>query len=149
MTAITPVTSGPVGEFFNVRAATAQANTGQTDWIVVPAWAQFAEVFFNITAAAGTTPGPTTISIKSADLKSLNDTNAVTLSAGSAIANTGGQVVDMGPGITGIADAASATRVTINTVLPPLLGLTVLLDRTNTDETYTYNLSVTFRSGSR
>ena len=40
----------------------AQANTGQTDWILVPAWAQFAEVFFNITATGGTTPGPSTLS---------------------------------------------------------------------------------------
>ena len=143
MAAIVPFAT--TGAFVIVRNAVAQANTGQTDWLLVPQWATFCTVHLNITATAGTTPGPSTLSIKSAMQVGIDDTNAQTMSAGSAIAVNGGQVVDIGPGVTGIADAGSATKVTVNAILPAILGLTLLLDRTNADETYTYTLSARFK----
>lgn len=146
MAAITLSTApSTAGEFVNLVNATAQANTGQTTWVSTPAWALYATVWFNITANGGTTPGPSSLGIKSADPKTLNDTNALTLKTGTTIATTGMQVWDLGPGVTGIADATSATRETLNCVLPELMGFTVTLDRSNADETYTYTLSVMFR----
>jgi hypothetical protein len=140
MAAIVPVALTDL--FTVVRTGTAQANVGQTDWVAIPAFATDAVISLDITAVAGTTPGPTTLSLKTASPKTLNDTNTSVLSAGSAIASTGYQEIVIGPGVTGIADAGAATRVTVNTVLPDLLGLSLLLSRADGDETYTYTLAI-------
>jgi len=38
------------------RSASAQANTGQTDWLLTPPWANYVWIMLNVTATAGTTP---------------------------------------------------------------------------------------------
>lgn len=154
MAAITPIQ--PSGEFTLVRTGTAQANTGQTDWIQVPAWAQFAKVDFNLTAVAGTTP-LADLTINGSDPATNDDTYIYKLRGHAAFTQITGAahlVVDLGPGVLGIADdvttaATGYSDAAINTVLPALLGLRLVFDRTSGDETYTYKLSVLFRSGSR
>src|SRR5438552_286278 len=154
MAAIVPVTTGPLGEFFPLRSATAQATTGQTDWVQVPAWAQFCVVILNVTATAGTTP-ICLPSLLTADPVTLTDTNTQVLGATTTggVTSTGLATIEVGPGITGIANAVAiggtGGTAQLNAILPALMGVKVLNDRTTGDETYTYKLSLLFRSGSR
>jgi hypothetical protein len=143
------------GEFIIIRQATAQANTGQTDWFVVPQWAVFATVNFNLTAVAGTTPIVTVINIMSLDPVSRDDASAYNIAqhANLAAVNITGAaqiVTDIGPGVTGIADdvtqaATGFSRAALNAVLPANMGVQLTFDRTTGDETYTYTLSAKFR----
>jgi hypothetical protein len=135
------------------RSETAQATTGQTDWINVPEYAKYAFVFLNITATAGTTP-LTDISFLAADPVSRDDAHVIKLAEHADLTDADGTaaqfIYQLGPGVTGIADdvtaaAAADSVVSLNVVLPPLLGIKIHNDRTGTNETYTYNLSVTFR----
>lgn len=147
MAAISPISV--TNDFTVVRKATAQATTGQTDWLKLPLKAKFAQVFLNITANAGTTP-TTTPSFLVADPVALNDSYVINLaehSALTAITTAGQYVFDIGPGVTGIANdvtnaAAADSYVTLNAILPAILGIKILNDRTTGDETYTYNLSL-------
>ena len=154
MAAITTIQSA--GDFLVARTASAQANTGQTDWIAVPHWASFATVDFNLTAVAGTTP-LADLTLNSTDPVAKDDTYIYKLRGHTAftqISAAAHLVVSVGPGVLGIADdvttaATGYSDAAINTALPVLLGLKLVFDRTTGDETYTYNLSVNFRSGSR
>jgi len=61
------------------------------------------------------------------------------------------QTIDIGPGVTGIADdvtgaAAADARMAINTLLPPWLVYQVVTDGTTNDEDYTYRLVAHFRA---
>ena len=53
MAAIT-ATTVPRG-FHVIRQASAQATTGQTDWLRLPTSTHFVRIFLNVTAVAGTT----------------------------------------------------------------------------------------------
>ncbi len=53
--AVVTLVADPIGSGYT-RTGTAQANTGQTDWIPVPGYAKYAHVRLDITALAGTTP---------------------------------------------------------------------------------------------
>ena len=135
------------------RSGTAQATVGQVDWINVPAWAKYCQVFFSLSAVAGTTP-VATLSLKNGEPVARDDGRLIALAEHAAFTGltaAADLVVDIGPGITGIANdvtnsATADSYVALNAVLPQLLGVSLVLDRTDTDETYTYNLSVTFRS---
>jgi hypothetical protein len=135
------------------REASAQATTGQTDWINVPSWARYISIFFNLTAVAGNTP-ISTLSLKAADPVSRDDAHVINIAEHAALTGitaAGQYILQVGPGVTGIADdvtnsATADSVISLNAVLPQLLGVTVLNDRTTGDETYTYNLSVTFRA---
>jgi hypothetical protein len=125
-----------------IRTATAQANTGQTDWIAIPRWANYVVVFLNMSASAGTSPGPTLQHIKTVDPITRDDTNTVALlTATVGLTNTGLFVTEIGIGVKAGTDVTnSATRNILHAVIPPLLGVQTVLDRTNGDETYTYTL---------
>ena len=139
-------------EFHIIRQASAQATTGQTDWLRLPQWASYASVFLNVTATAGTTP-ILTPSFLVADPVSQDDSHVVNLAEHAAFTGITGAaqyVFQMGPGVTGIADdvtnaAAADSFVSLNVVLPLFLGVRILNDRTTGDETYTYNLSIWLR----
>lgn len=155
MAAITPVI--PTGEVFVVRTGTAQANTGQTDWVQVPPWATYAKVDFNLTSVGASTTPVADLTINGSDPATLDDSTLYKLRGHTAftpITAAAHLVVDIGPGVTGIADevttaATGYSDAAINTILPALLGLKLVFDRTTGDEVYTYKLSVLFRSGSR
>ena len=150
MAAITATTVP--GGFHVIRQASAQATTGQTDWLRLPQWAKYASVFLNLTANAGTTP-LTTPSFLVADPVSQDDSHVINLgehAAFTAISTAGQYVFQLGPGVTGIADdvtnaAAADSYASLNVVLPLFLGVRILNDRTTGDETYTYNLSIQLR----
>jgi hypothetical protein len=253
--------SSPIGSGYT-RTGTAQADTGQTDWIPVPAWARFVIVRIDWTAAAGTTPvltpafygmnvagldeesrfkiaehtaftGMTTVRVNEVQTITLSagiatetfkltnggveSTTAVTLPTGGyanvtaaqikacllsipawngdtaniavvkaandyavtfsgrlgrtnigdttitsktgaadgSVANTtagvpgAGFTANIGPAVTGIADdvtnsATAESVVSLNAVLPPILGVELVLDRTSQNETYTYTMTVRF-----
>ncbi len=136
-----------------VRSASAQATTGQVDWIAPPVYAKFCQVFLNWTATGGTTP-IITVSFFAADPTAMVDTNVILLAEAAAftgITAVNQYVYDIGPGVTGIANdvTSSATAdsyITLNANLPTIMGLKLLLERGDADETYTYNLSATFRA---
>lgn len=156
MAAIVPSTSVRPGFGHNlVRSGVAQANVGQTDWFWVPKQAEFAIVTFALTAAGGTTP-VTNLTIKGADPFVLDDTysyhvGGTTLTAQNTTATSGLlQVVVIGPGITHAADdvilgATGVNHAAINAVLPALMGLGLVFDRADGNETYTYKLGVQFQ----
>ena len=139
--------------FAALRNVSAQATTGQTDWFYTPRSARFAMVFLNVTAVAGTTP-ILTPSCFAADPVLKDD--AYVIRIGEAAAYTGitaaaQYAIQIGAGVTGIADdvtnsATADSYLSINAVLPLLMGVQILNDRTTGDETYTYSLSIHFRS---
>lgn len=139
-------TSNP--DFAILRNATAQATTGQTDYIAVPGFARYMTVWLNVSAAAGTTP-LTDFKLVSANPVTMDDGdnldylgwNGITQIAGTT---SGDIMVQVGPGITGIADDDTGPVYSLNGVLPSVLGFTITLDRTTTDETYTYSLAYKF-----
>ena len=136
------------------RSATAQANTGQTDWLRVPSWAKYLDLILSLTAVAGTTPIADP-SLLAADPITMDDANALVIAAFTTPPTTAGVVarVVLGPGLEGsggaadlaLAAAADSTAF-VNTILPAVLGVRLTLDRTTGDETYTYDLTATFRS---
>jgi hypothetical protein len=143
-----------LGKGTPVKTGTAQADTGQTTWISVPPWAQRALVELNMTATAGATPGPTLMHVRTvapnlaavgtANAGKLDDTNAVTLQTATVgLANTGLYRVAIGPTVAP-ADVSNTADNKLNAVLPDILGIQVVLDRTDGSETYTYTLSVDF-----
>jgi len=111
-------------------------------------------VRFNLTAVGGNTP-LADLTFKVPDLATLDDTTGVANLNGhtaftqiTAAADLHGQI---GPGVTGIADdtttaATGLSNFAINCVLPPVVGVKLLFDRTTGDEVYTYSLSVYFRA---
>ncbi|SRR6266702_5696823 len=142
MAAITTIVT-PKARVWTVRTATAQATTGQTDWVAIPSTAGFMVVYLNMSATGGTTPGPTLVHLKTVDPIARDDSNTITLlTATGGLANTGLYTTEVGPGLAGGTNIVNATRNVFNAVLPSLLGIQVVLDRTNTDETYTYTLRI-------
>lgn len=147
MAAITPIAFE--GAYKVVRTGTAQANTGQTDWINTPAWAKYCDIILNITAVAGTTP-IITPDILLADPVARDDGQVMSLGTlGTPPTAAGTHRISIGPGLTGIADdvtmaATGDSAVSINALLPSLMGITLTLDRGTGDETYTYTLAVRF-----
>jgi hypothetical protein len=141
-------------DLITIRNETAQASTGQTDWLDVPLGARYAQVVWNLTSVGASTTPTFLASVFMADPITRNDTYKVKLGEHAALtAFTAANmlVMNIGPGITGIADdvtnsATAVSVVSINTVLPWLMGFTVLNDRTDTDEVYTYTISVIFRT---
>jgi hypothetical protein len=154
MAVVTPIAT-PIQPIYTIRTGTAQATTGQTDWFLVPQWATYATVDFNLTAVAGNTPLVTNIFIRGLDLTTRDDSFQFALAEHADLATVdmtaaSHLVVNIGPGVTGIADdvtqaATGFSRAALNTVLPPVMGVTLTFDRTTGDETYTYTLSVHFR----
>ena len=153
MTTITTVT--PVGGFKILRNATAQATTGQTDWVAVPSWAKYMNVYLNLTdVGASTTPScdldlvvPDPVLRDDGTVVNYLDWDGIT-----ALTAAAQVVIHAGPGITGIADddTGSATADSVyklNGPLPAMLGFIVTLDRAEADEGYTYSLAVEFRRG--
>jgi hypothetical protein len=148
MAAVTPISVSPgyVGEASVVRSATAQANTGQTDWIEVPAGASSVSIFCELTAVAGTTP-IVTPSLKGLGLAA-DDALAIaplgTALTGTLTAAPTQFSVSVAPSGTEQVAIGTAKCLVVYPVLPPLLGITLTLDRTTGNETYTYVLSVRF-----
>jgi len=139
-----------------IRTGTAQADTGQTDWIAVPNWAKTAIITTQVSAVAGTTPGPTLVHLKRLDPSTYgapgtssafkyDDTTAVTIMTNTTgLATTGNHRIVLGPGV-GLADVVNSADNKVNAVLPKILGIQVVLDRTDGSETYTYTVSVDFQ----
>ena len=144
MAAITLVqTSNP--DYAVLRNASAQATTGQTDYVAMPKWAKYMNIWLNVSAVAGTTP-LTDLKLVSSNPVTMDDGddldylgwNGITQIAGT----TAGDIqVQIGPGITGIADDDTGPWYSLNGALPSVIGFVVTLDRTTGDETYTYSLA--------
>lgn len=148
MAAITTFVSPSGTGAYTLRNVSAQATTGQTDWVAVPAWAKQAHVTLNITANAGTTP-ITTLTLRAPDPVTLDDTNDhAVLLTGAAITTASFHYYALAPTFTtaGTDQVASDSSVVQNGPLPRILGVRILNDRTSANETYTYTLTIEFKS---
>src|SRR3990172_6902333 len=142
MAAIVPVNTSN-DPFVTLRNVSAQATTGQTDWLNIPPWAKSVTVSFNLTANAGTTP-ISTPSFIAADAISRDDGDVATILTGAAITGASTHFYAFGSYLTsaGTDSATLDSWVVTNTVLPALMGFKILNDRTTGNETYTYTLTV-------
>ena len=152
MAAIAPTTIGKASAILN---QTAQADTGQTTWYWVPNWAKYAIFHWRFISTTGTTP-TCAIVFLTADPVLLDDSYTCVLQETvtyTTITSFGGQSVvwQVGPNITGLTNdnmaAGGDSYATINCVLPPIIGISVTLDRAEADETYTYTCQAQFRKG--
>lgn len=150
MAAITTAAS-PVGRYW-FRTVTASVGAGQTDWLLVPHWAHYGFVFLQVTTNGGdTTPGLTP-SFLTVDPIALDDSNVMNLGEHTAFTKITGAtqyVFQMGPGVSGVADdvtnsATADSYVSLNVLLPPILGVKVV-QATGGTNSYAYSISVTFR----
>src|SRR5512147_540327 len=123
-TFVSPVGSGPT----TLRSVSAQATTGQTDWIAVPAYAKSVIVTLNITANAGTTP-TTVLTLRAPDPVTLDDTNDhAVLVTSATITAASFHHFATGPTLTtaGTDSATADSSVVTNGPLPSILGVRVL-----------------------
>lgn len=124
-----------------LRNVVAQATVGQTDWVSVPDWADYAYVEYNLTANAGSSPSTQLVLFR-------RDGGLLTQIHPDLAAITGAATVQMTVGEVDALDstitATGVSNVTIPTTLPRVLGIQVLNKRGASNETYTYTLSVRF-----
>jgi hypothetical protein len=126
----------------------------------VPGWAKYLS-FYLYYDAAGTTPTlDFTLWVPDfsteAKFKAPTDDNEAKLADFAGITQITGaaaylQTIDIGPGVTGIADdatgaAAADARMAINTILPPWLVYKLDFDIADTDEDYLLQLVAQFRA---
>jgi len=141
MAAITAAAS-PVGSMYSVAARSSA--TTVTDWLLVPQWAKFAFVFLQPTTI-GTS---ITMSFLATDPIAMDDSYVINVAEHGAIAaitGTASWAFQIGPGVTGIADdstvsATADSYVSLNAILPPVLGIRQVNSGTNV-----YDLAVVFR----
>ncbi len=162
------------GRAYRVRGATAQATTGQTDWIAVPSWATYMRLVYDLTSiGASTTPSAlmTLLTPSNPANAHLSDsavggveapdahadiaaTDSVVLHVGGTTLSTaftaaGTADIAIGPGIVTTPDfvlgASGVVYARICDVLPEVIGIKILQDRADGDEVYTYTVDVTFR----
>lgn len=129
--------------------------------VKVPEFAKYASFYLFITSQGGTSPtldmGIEVPDFSTAEkLHAPTDDNLANLADFAGITQVTGagpylQTIDIGPGVTGIADdatgaAAADARMAINTVLPPWLVYRTSLDGTTGDEDYTFQLVLQFRA---
>ena len=143
------VTSFISGKRRNIlQDATDQADTGQTDWLQVPAWATDMVVYLNWSAKDGTTP-LMDFALLELDPVALDDATVENFGQWDGITQLSAEdliVVYAGPGITGIADDDTGPIYKVNAPLPSVLGFKVTLDQADTDEEYSYTLTADFHS---
>jgi hypothetical protein len=150
MTAISvPITTHQ--KAFNRVATVTTGAAARTDWFWTPTWAQYAMIWIDLTVISANS---LTTTIFTANPITLTSTGSGTLKAMEHAALTAATsantiIVQMGPGVTGIADdtTVSATVVSyasLNGVLPPLLGIKT--DPGGGNSTYTVDIFYRGRS---
>lgn len=124
-----------------LATGTAQADTGQTTVVQTPDWASSAIVHLRVSAVAGTTP---TTDMKFQYVHPVSGTaldmqwNGITQIAGTT---TGYVVVHIGTGNVDTEDD-TGTVYFVKDQLPKVWNIVLTLDRTDTDETYSFSLAV-------
>ena len=144
MAIIAPVAFSPYKVLRNVSA---QATTGQTDWLDVPDWTKSILVTYNLTANAGTTP-ITTVTLRAPDPVTRDDTaDHGVLLTGAAVTAASFHYYALAPTFTtaGVDSATADSSVVQNGPIPTTIGVRVLNDRGTGDETYTYTLTIKFK----
>lgn len=152
--AAVPIIRG-LGGHQRIRTAAAQATVGQTDWVSVPVNTLSATVRLTVTAVGGTTPASRISSIKAmtpnlfargtANADKADDTLSYEIAptTGDLVA-AGTMDVQIAPGLT---EDLIGPDAKVDSLLPDILGITILNDRGNADETYTYTLDVIWTPG--
>jgi len=140
MAAIT-TSASPIGKTFR-ETVTSSGTT--TRWLLVPGKAMYAFIVLQPTVI-GTSITPSLLVVDPISLDDANIMNLAEHTAFTAITGTTTYTLQIGPGVSGIADdvvnaAAADSAISINTVLPPILGI-----RTVNSGSCTYNITVLFR----
>ncbi len=129
-------------QYVTVRSATSQADTGQTDTVRPPGWADEATIYLNWTAKAGTTP---LMDFKLQNVDPVAGTaldfqwNGITQLSSEALV-----VIHVGlPNV----DTEDDTGVVyfLKDDLPGEMNLVTTLDRTSSNEVYTYTIAIEYR----
>lgn len=145
MAAITPTAFSPYVVLKDVSAEAAATNTF---WFDVPAWVKTVAVTYNFTAAAAGTGHSAVVTVRAVDPVSRDDTNDhAVLVTGTAVTAVSFHRWDLGPTLTSAgSDSATvdASRV-VNGPIPATLGVRIA-NAAGTGATYTYTLTVMFRS---
>lgn len=146
MTAITR-TAVPGNNFKKLAETIVDAEV-DTYWLTRPHFARYAQIFFVVETLAGTS---LQLSLLTVPPFEVDDDHVIALREAAAFAAITQadvtSVVDIGPGVTGIADdvtggAAADSYASINTILPDILGVRVTAVGTGTN---VYDLNVSFR----
>ena len=145
MAAITPTAFSP---YLVLKNVTAEAAATNTFWFDVPRWVQNVIVTFNFTDAAAGTGHSSVVTLRAADPVSRDDTNdhAVLLTS-ATITAASFHTYAIGPGLgTDSADSATADAYqNEDRHIPSILGVRIA-NAAGTGATYTYTLTVNFRS---
>lgn len=146
MAAIT-LTAVSGNNFKRLAEAHADAEV-DTYWLVRPAFARYAQIFFTVETLVGTS---LQLSLLTVPPYERDDDHIIALREAAAFAAITAadvtSVVDIGPGVTGIADdvtggAAADSWASINCILPDILGVRITGVGTGAN---VYDLNVTFR----
>ena len=142
------ITYTPVlGSIFQKLAEDIDDGETDTYWLTVPPWAKYATVYLVMETLGGTS---IQLSLKTVPPGEVDDDHAIQLREAAAFAALTSadvtSVVDIGPGVTGIADdatggAAADSYASLNVILPPILGVAIISVGANN----IYDLSVVFK----
>jgi len=117
-------------------------------WLAPPKWARYAKIYFSIETLAGTSLQLALLEVPPFDR---DDDHVIALREAAAFAAVTAadvtSVIDIGPGVTGIADdvtggAAADSYASINCVLPDVLGISITGVGTGSN---VYDLAVIFK----
>lgn len=152
--------SGRGVRFLESTTATNSA-VAKTKVVKVPGWAKFLTAYLFVDSQGGTTPQlDLTLFVpdfgSAALMAAPSDANPANLISITQVTGVGPyqQVIDLGPGVTGIADdttgaAAADAREAMNCVLPPWIGYALTTTATDGDEDATVRLVFHFRGEGR
>ncbi len=140
------ITTTAIGSSFRIVGE--DIDNGEVDsyWFVIPQWAKYAKIYF-VMEVVGTS---VQLSLHEIPPFDRDDDHAILLREAPAFAALTSadvtSVVDIGPGVTGIADdvtgaAAADSYASINCILPDILGVKVTAVGANN----TYDLAVLLR----
>ena len=133
------------------------AAADKTRVVKTPGWARYLSVYLFLTSQGGTTPTfDFTLFVPdfstAAKFAAPTDDNPQNLATITQVTGTGAyqQVIDVGPGVTGIADdttgaAGADARMSTNAVLPPWVGYTIDTNIADGDEDATLQVVFVFR----
>jgi hypothetical protein len=142
------ITVEPLKDSFSKIAEAHSSAEVDKWWLAVPKWARYAKIHFSVETLGATSLQLSLVEVPPFDR---DDDHVIALREAAAFAAITAadvtSVVDIGPGVTGIADdvtgaAAADSYASINCILPDVLGIIITGAGVGAN---TYDLSVVFK----